>query len=140
MKRRLRSFSVPPIVAVFGFLFAAYAQGQKIELPPVNEITPPMILERLGEFRRDVATDSEEARRWFNQGMALMLGYNFDGAISSFREATRIDPTFAMAWWGIGYSCGPNQNNPQIDKPKDDWSFAAARKAYELRERERALG
>ncbi|MAI72533.1 MAG: hypothetical protein CMM01_16730 [Rhodopirellula sp.] len=137
MKRRLRSFSVPPIVAVFGFLFAAYAQGQKIELPPVNEITPPMILERLGEFRRDVATDSEEARRWFNQGMALMLGYNFDGAISSFREATRIDPTFAMAWWGIGYSCGPNQNNPQIDKPKDDWSFAAARKAYELRERER---
>lgn len=95
-----------------------------------------MILERLGDYRREAATESIEARRWFDQGMALMLGYNFDGAIASFREATRIDPDFAMAWWGIGYAGGPNQNNPGIDKPKDEWSYAASRRAFELRERE----
>lgn len=95
-----------------------------------------MILERLGDYRREAATESVEARRWFDQGMALMLGYNFDGAIASFREATRIDPDFAMAWWGIGYAGGPNQNNPGIDKPKDEWSYAASRRAFELRERE----
>ncbi len=105
-------------------------------LPPVPDPTPLMILDRLGDFRRDVSTSSEEARHWFDQGMALMLGYNFDGAIASFREATRIDPDFAMAWWGIGYSGGPNQNNPGIDKPKDEWSYAASRRAFELRERE----
>ena len=101
---------------------SAFAEEQtetEASLPPIPNPTPPMILDRLGEYRRDVVTDSEEARRWFNQGMALMLGYNFDGAISSFREATRIDPNFAMAWWCIGYSGGPNQNNPGIDKPKE---------------------
>ena len=119
---------------------SAFAEEQtetEASLPPIPNPTPPMILDRLGEYRREVVTDSEEARRWFNQGMALMLGYNFDGAISSFREATRIDPNFAMAWWGIGYSGGPNQNNPGIDKPKDQWSYAASQKAFELREREK---
>ena len=105
-------------------------------LPPLPSPPPPMILERLGDYRREAATESIEARRWFDQGMALMLGYNFDGAIASFREATRIDPDFAMAWWGIGYAGGPNQNNPGIDKPKDEWSYAASRRAFELRERE----
>ncbi|MGC6458375.1 MAG: hypothetical protein ACON4R_08375 [Akkermansiaceae bacterium] len=105
-------------------------------LPPLPSPPPPMILERLGDYRREAATESVEARRWFDQGMALMLGYNFDGAIASFREATRIDPDFAMAWWGIGYAGGPNQNNPGIDKPKDEWSYAASRRAFELRERE----
>lgn len=105
-------------------------------LPPLPNPTPPMILERLGDYRREAATESVEARRWFDQGMALMLGYNFDGAIASFREATRIDPDFAMAWWGIGYAGGPNQNNPGIDKPKDEWSYAASRRAFELKDRE----
>ena len=97
---------------------------------------PPMILERLGAHRRPVTTDSEQARRWFDQGLALMNGYNFDGAIASFMEATRHDPDFAMAWWGIGYASGPNQNNPAIVPPKDQWSHAAAKKAFDLRDRE----
>ena len=105
-------------------------------LPDDSMLAPPMILERLGDHRRPVATESEEARRWFDQGMALMNGYNFDGAIASFLEATRHDPGFAMAWWGIGYASGPNQNNPAIVPPKDQWSYAAARRAHELRDRE----
>ena len=106
-------------------------------LPQPSDPSPPMILERLGEHRRMVATESEAARKWFDQGMALMYGYNFDGAIASFLEATRLDPDFAMAWWGIGYAAGPNQNNDAIVPPKDEWSYTAARKAYELRERDR---
>ena len=71
-------------------------------LPEVATV-PPMILERLGEHRRPVATNSEEARQWFDQGLALMFGFNFDGAVSSFLQATSLDPDFAMAWWAIGY-------------------------------------
>ena len=66
-------------------------------LPDAEMPAPPMILERLGAHRRPVATESEQARRWFDQGLALMNGYNFDGAIASFMEATRHDPDFAMA-------------------------------------------
>ncbi len=106
---------------------------------PEPTATPPMILERLGEHRRPVATDSAQARQWFDQGLALMYGFNFDGAISSFLQATKIDPGFAMAWWGIGYSCGPNQNNPTIAEPKDQWSYAAAQRAFELKDRESAV-
>ena len=100
---------------------------------PESNITPPMILNRLGEHRRTIATDSEEARQWFNQGLALMYGFNFDGAIASFLEAIEFDPACAMAWWGIAYSAGPNQNNPSIEAPKDQWSYAAAQRAFELR-------
>ena len=95
-----------------------------------------MILERLGDHRRPIATDSEEARDWFDQGLALMNGYNFDGAIASFQQATKHDPECAMAWWGIAYAGGPNQNNPDIMPPKDEWSYTAAQRAYELREKE----
>ncbi|MCP4795323.1 MAG: hypothetical protein GY885_04105, partial [Phycisphaeraceae bacterium] len=102
-------------------------------LPDAAMPAPPMILERLGDHRRPVATESEQARRWFDQGLALMNGYNFDGAIASFMEATRHDPDFAMAWWGIAYASGPNQNNPAIIPPKDQWSHAAAKKAFDLR-------
>lgn len=105
-------------------------------LPEPASPTPPMILERLGEHRRTVVTDSAQARQWFDQGLALMYGYNFDGAISSFREATLLDPGFAMAWWGIAYASGNNQNNPEIIPPKDQWAFAAASRAFELRDRE----
>ena len=104
-------------------------------LPEVGT-PPPMILERLGEHRRPVATDSAQARQWFDQGLALMYGFNFDGAIASFLQATSIDPDFAMAWWAIAYSCGPNQNNPTIAAPKDQWSYAAAQRAFELKDRE----
>ena len=126
------------LIIVSGCLNVSAEKQTKTEasLSPLPDPTPPMILDRLGDYRREVVTESEEARRWYDQGMALMLGYNFDGAISSFREATRIDPGFAMAWWGIGYSGGPNQNNPGIDKPKDQWSYEATQQAFTHRERE----
>ncbi len=109
---------------------------EEAALPEVGSPPPPMILERLGQHRRHVATDSPSARQWFDQGLALMFGFNFDGAIDSFLQATAIDPEFAMAWWAIAYCSGPNQNNPTITPPKDQWSFAAAQRALELKERE----
>ena len=111
---------------------SAYAAPQ---LPAIGE-APPMVLEKLGNHRRTISTNSEEARKWFDQGLALMFGFNFDGAIASFRQATVHDPNCAMAWWGIAYSSGPNQNNPEIEAPKDEWSYSAAQRAFELRENE----
>lgn len=131
--------SILAALCIHAALLAPPAAGDPVApptLPPDTIVAPPMILERLGDHRRPVATDSEEARRWFDQGMALMLGYNFDGAIASFLEATRHDPGFAMAWWGIAYAAGPNQNNPAIIPPKDQWSRAAADRAHQFRERE----
>ena len=132
----MRTRLIPHLVFLLGLAAATSyaADTEETAVPQLPEAgsPPPMILDRLGEHRRPIATDSEDARRWFDQGLALMHGYNFDGAIRSFRQATVHDPDCAMAWWGIAYSGGPNQNNPGIDPPKDQWSFAAAQRAVRL--------
>lgn len=122
----------------FALATSCIAFAQDAVDPELPQVGPPpaMILERLGSHRRPIATDSEEARQWFNQGLALMYGYNFDGAIASFLQATAYDPECAMAWWGIAYASGPNQNNPMIIPPKDQWSYAATQKALEFKDRE----
>ena len=45
-------------------LLSPVTSNQEPAQLPVNLPAPPMILENLGDFRRDVVTDSEEARRW----------------------------------------------------------------------------
>ena len=120
------------------FTFLLLSQASELSFPKLPDIgpPPPMILDRLGDHRRTINTSSEEARKWFDQGLALMFGYNFDGAIRSYMQAIKADPECAMAWWGVAYSSGPNQNNPTIESPKDEWSYAAAQKAFELKDNE----
>lgn len=57
-----------------------------------------------------ISTSSREAQEYFNQGMMLSYGFNHAEAARSFFEATRLDSTCAMAWWGFAYVLGPNYN------------------------------
>ncbi|MBS1754864.1 MAG: hypothetical protein KF741_11620 [Ferruginibacter sp.] len=57
-----------------------------------------------------ISTTSEEAQKYFNQGMMLAYGFNHAEAARSFYEATRLDSNCAMAWWGFAYVLGPNYN------------------------------
>src|SRR6267143_1998012 len=66
--------------------------------------------EGLGSYSRKVTTDSPEAQRYFNQGLAFLHGFNHGAAINSFQEAARLDPECAMAHWGIALACGPHIN------------------------------
>jgi tetratricopeptide (TPR) repeat protein len=40
-----------------------------------------------------------------------VFAYEGDEAERSFREAARLDPSLAMAWWGIALAIGPNINS-----------------------------
>lgn len=60
------------------------------------------------DFR--ISTDQKEAQEYFNQGMMLAYGFNHAEAARSFYEATRLDSTCAMAYWGYAYVLGPNYN------------------------------
>src|SRR4029077_16160537 len=66
--------------------------------------------EGLGSYMRKVTTDSPEAQRYFNQGLAFLHGFNHGAAIRSFQAAARLDPKCAMAHWGIALACGPHIN------------------------------
>ena len=57
-----------------------------------------------------ITTKQAEAQYYFNQGMALAYGFNHAEAARSFYEATRIDSTCAMCYWGFAYVLGPNYN------------------------------
>ncbi|HYC71053.1 MAG TPA: tetratricopeptide repeat protein [Opitutaceae bacterium] len=65
-----------------------------------------------GHFQRRATTRSPEAQRWFNQGLALAYSFDHDNAIRSFQEATKLDPEFALAWWGIAHAAGMHINLP----------------------------
>lgn len=66
----------------------------------------------LGSWSHPITTASPQAQQYFDQGLRLYYGFNHDEAIRAFREATRLDPTCAMAWWGIALAAGPNINLP----------------------------
>ncbi|GJM24323.1 MAG: hypothetical protein DHS20C16_07380 [Phycisphaerae bacterium] len=74
--------------------------------------TPAQKFSGLGSHTRVVTTTSPEAQTYFNQGLNWMYAFNHDEAIRSFKKAAELDPTCAMAWWGISYCEGPNYNDP----------------------------
>lgn len=80
-------------------------------------------------YSRPVTTDSREARKWFDQGIQLLYGYNHDEAIRSFEKAAEIDPGCAMAWWGSAYARGLHINNPEMGQEQSEAAYAAAQKA-----------
>jgi tetratricopeptide (TPR) repeat protein len=47
---------------------------------------------------------SPQAQAPFVRGVLLLHSFEYDDAIESFREAQRIDPGFAMAYWGEALS------------------------------------
>jgi len=84
-----------------------------------------------GNYRRPMSTDSDEAQRWFNQGMQLMYGFNHDEAIRSFQEAAAHDPGAPMPYWGIAYANGININDPQMNEQRSTDAWNASRAALE---------
>lgn len=91
------------------------------------------LLDDLGNFHRPVTTPDKMAQRFFDQGLTLTYGFNHAEAVRSFKEAARVDPDCAMAYWGQALALGPNINDPAPGAEREREAYAAARKAVELR-------
>lgn len=66
----------------------------------------------LGSFHRRISTSSAAAQRWFDRGMVWCYGFNHEEAAKCFERAAALDPTCALAHWGLAYALGPNYNKP----------------------------
>ena len=64
----------------------------------------------LGVWHHPIGTGNPEAQKFFDQGLALMYGFNRYEALRSFRHAAALDPSAAMAYWGMAMSQGPYVN------------------------------
>lgn len=108
----------------------APARAQGHGAPPAPDAPPPPLYPDLGTWTHPVSATGE-AQAFFDQGLRLCYGFNHAEAIRAFREAARLDPNCAMAWWGVAYASGPNYNLPMDE--------AAATVANEAIARARAL-
>lgn len=74
-------------------------------------VAQPKILPGLGNLHYPITTTSLEAQKFFEQGLRLIYAFNHWEAIQAFREAARLDPDCAMAYWGLALAFGPNLND-----------------------------
>jgi peroxiredoxin len=68
----------------------------------------------VGRIDFPATTVSDEARRFFVQGVAQLHGFWYWEAERSFRQAAALDPKFAMAYWGMAMA---NTNNEKRARP-----------------------
>jgi tetratricopeptide (TPR) repeat protein len=98
-------------------------------------------LQNLGNHTFPVTTSSARAQLFINQGLMLTYGFNHAEASRSFREAARLDPQCAMAYWGMALVLGPNINMAMAPE-KEPQAHKLIQKAIGLKknssERERA--
>lgn len=67
-------------------------------------------LQNLGTHTFPVSTRNPLAQQYINQGLNLAYAFNHAEARRAFREAARLDPGLAMAYWGQALVLGPNIN------------------------------
>jgi len=80
------------------------------------------LLEGLGNHVHPIDTKSELAQQFFNQGIALIFGFNHDEAARQFAKAAELDTQSPMPHWGIALALGPNYNLPPIaDREEKAW-------------------
>src|SRR5262249_57333077 len=81
---------------------------------PANEGRLAPTLKSLGDLHFKINTKSQDAQKFFDQGLTLIYGFNHAEALRSFREAARLDPECAMAHWGQALALAPNINDSAI--------------------------
>jgi len=79
-----------------------------------------------------VTTAVPRAQLFINQGVNLAWAFNHAEAGRAFREAARLDPSCAMAYWGQALVLGPNIN-AVMDAKDEPAAYELARKALAMK-------
>ena len=117
-----------------------YKEPAQQTVSPTGAIAPR--LQKLGNHKFPVSTKNAQAQLFMNQGLNLSYAFNHAEAGRAYREAARLDPNLAMAFWGEALALGPNINAP-MDPASEPKALEAIQKAIALKAkaspRERAL-
>jgi peroxiredoxin len=131
MKHRLcliLGLFLPPLAAQDAADKPAPAAGHSYHGEVFNEgpRQAAVLIPGTGEVHLEVTTKSEEARRFFKQGVGQLHGYWFFEAERSFRQAAKLDPDAAMFYWGMAMA---NFKNDTRGKKFIDEAVARKEKA-----------
>ena len=99
---------------LFTVAIAMVVPSTGLVTPPDQDQTVPIApeLKGLGDLHVPVTTSVPRAQRFFDQGVRLLYAFNHQESLRAFREAARLDPSLAMAWWGQAMTLGPTLNSP----------------------------
>ncbi|KAI1464875.1 TPR domain protein [Daldinia caldariorum] len=81
----------------------------------------------LGSYRRKAASNSEEAREWFNRGLIWSYAFNHEESAKCFERAIVSDNDCILAYWGLAYVLGPNYNKPWEFFDEDEFNSVMER-------------
>ncbi|HXW15553.1 MAG TPA: tetratricopeptide repeat protein, partial [Terriglobia bacterium] len=82
----------------------------------------------IGEASLKITTTSDQAQAYFNQGLRLLHCFWDFEAYRAFKEAARLDPSAAMAYWGVYEALKMTGRHGGVQEEKD----AALAKAKSL--------
>src|SRR5688572_3155260 len=99
---------------------------------PNGEIAPR--LQNLGDHTFPVSTRNRQAQLFMNQGLNLAYAFNHAEARRAFREAARLEPNLAMAYWGQALVLGPNIN-ALMEANEEPQAYELVQKALSLKGR-----
>src|SRR5258708_5054321 len=68
---------------------------------PAPAEKPVALYKGLGAWRHPITTSNADAQKYFDQGLALLYGFNRYEALRSFRKAAELDGAATMAYWGM---------------------------------------
>jgi tetratricopeptide (TPR) repeat protein len=105
------------------------SSGQAAAAPTDQSGVP--LFNNLGTLHHPISTSSPKAQQYFDQGLRLVFAFNHEEAVNSFKEAAKLDPDAAMAYWGIGLALGPNINLP-MDREAEKRAYEAVQTASAL--------
>ena len=98
---------------------------------PAKAPAPVALATGLGDINHPVSTSNAEAQKFFNQGLAYIYAFNHEEAVRSFKQAAKLDPQLAMAYWGTALALGSNYN-VQAEGPALVEAYSNLQKAIEL--------
>ena len=128
------------VVAALGLCGVSVAGAPAPPARTADALAPE--LSGLGTLHVPISTAVPRAQRFFDQGMRLLYAFNHAESIRAFREAARLDPSLALAYWGHALALGPNLNAPMTaDNGRTAYAAIQAARAAAARvsPRERAL-
>ncbi|NKI31876.1 tetratricopeptide repeat protein [Croceivirga thetidis] len=114
-------------LASLNFMKCTVANFMLEAVDSTQQIAP--IFEGLGNHHLKISTDEPDCQMFFDQGLKLTYAFNHAEAHRSFLEASRLDPSSPMTYWGQAYALGPNINDPIPDSKRRIKANEAALKA-----------
>lgn len=119
---------VPTLIGLC-LLPLAGCQQPAHEMPSRGADGRAQLFTGLGSHHRPVTTGSPAAQAFFDQGLVWCFAFNHDEAARCFREAARLDPACASAWWGLALCNGPHINNAMMSPTQTRDAWEAIQKA-----------